>query len=175
MHQDTVTLFLLLERCSWKANGLECYSLVRNPPNVIVTNKKSCAPCLWLINVSRSKLLWHFIILGLYLKGGPPWSHRSNHKSNICIFTYQIKPWEKIYKAITFFGKIFHVNSNKKTIVLLVREGASHYLAFTWDLDTSTHFESLCCIIPSFQLHNMKLHFWYIVIKGCNLQKLFES
>jgi hypothetical protein len=50
-------------------------------------------------------------------------------------FTYQIKPWEKIYKAITFFGKIFQLaNSNEKTTMLLVQEGEPRYLAFTWDL-----------------------------------------
>jgi len=44
----------------------------------------------------------------LGLEGGPPWSHKSDQiYTRYLHFTYQIKPWEKIYKAITFFGKIF--------------------------------------------------------------------
>jgi hypothetical protein len=64
------------------------------------------------------------------------WSHKNDHNSNtIFAFTYQIKPWEKIYKAITFFGKIFQLaNSNEKATMLLAHEGVSHYLTFTWDL-----------------------------------------
>jgi hypothetical protein len=50
-------------------------------------------------------------------------------------FIYQIKPWEKNYRAITFFGKIFQPTSlNEKAIVFLVQKGMPHYLAFTWDL-----------------------------------------
>lgn len=40
-HRDKVTLLLLIERRGRKAHGLECYSRASNPPDVIVTNKKS--------------------------------------------------------------------------------------------------------------------------------------
>ncbi len=52
----------------------------------------------------------------LGLEGGPPWSHKNDHNSNIkwsySHFTYQIKPREKIYKGITFFDKIFQPFQN---------------------------------------------------------------
>ncbi len=40
-HRDKVTLLLLIKRWGRKAHGLECYSRASNPPDVIVTNKKS--------------------------------------------------------------------------------------------------------------------------------------
>jgi hypothetical protein len=40
-HRDKVTLHLFIERRPRKAHGLEYYSCANNPPNVIVTNKKS--------------------------------------------------------------------------------------------------------------------------------------
>jgi hypothetical protein len=41
MHRDKVTFFLLIERRGRKAHGFECYSRANNPPDIIVTNKKS--------------------------------------------------------------------------------------------------------------------------------------
>ncbi len=40
-HRDKVTLLLFIERRGRKAHGLEYYSRVSNPPNVIISNKKS--------------------------------------------------------------------------------------------------------------------------------------